>query len=169
MTTDTLPAFEEMHRYAITLNLCNKKQGFDNKSRMYTAMMNYKRILKEHIQPYAKYELYTEISRKGRIHLHGWIMFLSTECIYYYLLESAHHLHMDKIINIDIRDIKDDKWYEYITKDKSIIKKQMNILKIPYPLNQDNIDDFTIDTSLTQHWPPEIFKFDSDTDDEETP
>lgn len=164
MTSPT-PTFLPMEKYAITLNVCNRQQGFNAESRMYTAISHYKKLLEKYFLQFTHFKLWIEISKRGRIHLHGTIMFLSTECIYLYLLKCAHHLHMDKIVNIDIRPIKDkDGWLKYCNKDESIIKPQMDALKIPYPITEDNLIDYTIDVKLAERWPSDIFVMDESDD-----
>lgn len=106
---------------AITLNVADSGQFFNDNisNRLWNAYVIYNNFCHKYIKPWADYDIYTEISRKGRIHCHGVIRI--TDYIKYYV-QYARKLDRLDSMNVDLDTISDmDKWLEYCRKDSLLM------------------------------------------------
>jgi len=103
--------------YAFTVNPA--EQYFGDLDRMDKVINLMKAKLRS---PRFEYDLYIEVSPKGRIHAHGYIW------IYNPLEFTIFDIpYMDKFMNIDIDTIEnEDVWSSYITKQCHIVKKKIS-------------------------------------------
>lgn len=68
----------------------------------------------------AQYQLYQEVSRTGRLHWHGYLLFTEYEQITSFYVHDVHRLEMRSKIEVDtIKDL--NKWEEYIQKQRRIM------------------------------------------------
>jgi len=64
--------------------------------------------------------LHTEISRKGRVHFHGYIKFMDKEALFMFYGKVSHNLEF--IMNIKVVPITDlEAWATYCTKQKDLL------------------------------------------------
>lgn len=109
--------------YTLTLNPNDRHQYFDATNRIdkLTSYMQAK-ILD---CPNMDVDVHMEISRKGRLHFHGTIMFCKTEHILYFYLHKINEWL--ESFQIEIDTISDRlKWDTYCTKSSNLIKVNIN-------------------------------------------
>ncbi len=95
----------------------------------------YMRLIRKHILPYlSEAHIYPELSKVGRLHLHGTIRFLSDDTIFDFYDNIYTQFFSD---HIEIDTISDpDKWCTYITK-QSRFKECYSQRLIPYRLKYE--------------------------------
>lgn len=117
--------------YAITINPNDKMQHFDLSvvQRWNTFTTKISKDFMDELAPFSKYTLYIELSKKGRLHMHGTIEI--TDVFGFYMraipyLCSHTQIEMDTIKDITI-------WNSYCTKQKLLFKDRNNVItsKIP--------------------------------------
>lgn len=84
-----------------------------------------------------KYELFFELSARGRLHMHGVIVFVSTTGIARFYQNLYNVL---KVCRVEIDTIGDNKiWKDYLTKQRHIMKPYLNELKLQYKFSNQEI------------------------------
>lgn len=87
--------------------------------------------LLEPLKGYCEYELYPELSKKGRWHYHGKLKILDP---FHFHLTIIPKLLDKVILEIDIiNDIEE--WERYIKKDREVMEKALKKMKIPYRIS----------------------------------
>jgi hypothetical protein len=113
-------------QYAFTLNPSDKHQHFGKTNRLSKCITELEVIL---FHNSASYCLFPEISKKGRVHYHGYIKIHNP---YNFFLNAIHY-----ILNhgtIVIKKIEDEgKWEDYILKQHGIMLEECQINLITYP------------------------------------
>lgn len=83
----------------------------------------------------AKFELYPELSEKGRLHYHGTIKFDNVFEYYCHILPI-----LSEISNVKLKPIDDiDGWKLYMLKDRGIMESGLTNHALPYELRHDNL------------------------------
>lgn len=121
--------FKNDIKYAITINTSNMYQHFNFQTprRLKYALQVYYNIGRL-LSQVSEYEYFPEISKDGRIHVHGYITFFDT---FEYHVHLAHILN--DVCNIKIKDIDDEeRWAEYIKKDQGIVEQCLKVRNLPY-------------------------------------
>lgn len=118
-----------------TFNLNPQKQcEYDNPIARWNNMYKHIQTLISQFVESAEIEGYLEISRSGRIHMHGWIKFTNVANFY---------LELPKVLKqctIEIDTITDpETWYEYCTKSNKTLRTYTTHIK----------QDRTMNTKLT--------------------
>lgn len=92
---------------------------------------NYMKWVNKHIRPYCKdYELIFELSKCGKLHLHGVIQFSNDTSLFYFY----HNLNKEINASVHIKEIKDTNiWVKYYTKQLRF-RPIYEALRIPYIL-----------------------------------
>lgn len=110
-------------KYATTWNPCDKRQYFDDVKRIDKLKAYTETVLLE--IPNVKIELDMEVSKKGRLHWHGTIMFTTVQSIKHFYVIQIHNLH--ELWNIDIDTISNEEgWHTYCTKQKFILDEHVS-------------------------------------------
>lgn len=105
-------------KYSITLNPNDKRQYFGLTDRISKLRQFIEQQLLE--VPNVKFYLHMEISRNGRLHFHGTIVFTTIESIKHFYIMKVNE--WQDYYQIDMDTIKDEKiWNAYCVKSKSII------------------------------------------------
>lgn len=116
--------------YSFTLNPSDKHQYWNEKLRRFEKVVtNIKKLLGFIL--YAEYELYPEISIKGRVHFHGYLSVLDPVNFLLYdvkKLETCSIYEIDTIANPEV-------WRSYIQKDKKKMKSYCSFKNYPYQLS----------------------------------
>lgn len=110
--------------YSITLcgSDCMQFWNHSGPNRIKNCISAYENSIQTYIYPYVSDYLFVpEISKKGRVHLHGYLKFSD---VFLFHLNSIHNLNSIMIVDIDTIDDM-IKWKEYIYKDKEIMKKPL--------------------------------------------
>lgn len=122
-----LPSPEKIElniQYTLTLSINHKITSLKS------IVSSYLRKIRDYIMPYAKFTVYPELSAKGRLHYHGWIVFESLESVFYFY----KNIYGTTNIHVEIDTIADqNKWTEYITKSAKF-KFIFDELLLPYTL-----------------------------------
>lgn len=122
-------------RYAITINFPKHYQGSANIKTAYHVQ------LKELFTLYSFKDfhliLYPELSKIGKLHFHGWIMFTT----YMEVVQTYHKLFNKCHFNI----AKNFKEKDYEIKASRIMKEVCKHLKQPYKINYNNIHKYIND------------------------
>lgn len=111
--------------YAFSYNPSDKHQYFSQTNRLNKCIVDLDSIL---LYKSMKYELYPELSRKGRIHFHGYITFENIIEAYLYAIP-----HMLKHGTMTIIPIEDSvKWMQYCCKQYKFHEYcQYNLIQVP--------------------------------------
>lgn len=150
-TKSFLPDYEDFDYtkwYALTINPSDKFQYFANPHRISLCIKDIKETIL--FYKYILFELYMEISPKGRIHWHGRIGFDSQYDVTMFYIFAVHGLLTKS--TVVIKDIDDnDKWTEYITKQKDFHRYIKDMYHVKMPIQrmdkQDAYCDLFIDIS----------------------
>jgi len=112
--------------YSLTLNPCDARQYFDELNRydMFVESLN---KLCFDLHQYAHVQGYIEISKGGRLHLHGMINFHSRKTIFAFFLN--HVKKLQNVCTYEIDTITDQsKWDTYCTKSNKLLKDVDNFV-----------------------------------------
>lgn len=117
--------------YSFSLNPPDTKQFYGTKAGREFAFMGYWHDALYSLKTYAKFELYVEVSLKGRLHFHGIIMPKDTLNFLLYgvkMIESFGMYEIDTIAD-------EDRWKKYYMKDQKYWLKRMKLFKKTYPFD----------------------------------
>lgn len=122
--------------YTITINPNDKNQGYDLDPKYYnggsTRLLHVafflKKMLGEHVRQYADYKVVVEVStpkttipgKEARVHCHGIITFKNAGLFY-----SEAQPFICRNATMEIDDIIDEGWQDYILKQKQMIEKNL--------------------------------------------
>lgn len=107
-------------KYSITLNPNDKRQYFGLTDRISKLRQFIEQQLLE--VPNVKFYLHMEISKNGRLHFHGTVVFTTIESIKHFYIMKVNE--WQDYYSIDMDTINDEKiWDAYCTKSKSIINE----------------------------------------------
>lgn len=153
---NTLPQgmFEEGKWYTITMMPCDDMQYFKSNSlrRLTTCYKAFNKFIKG-LQDVAEFELFPELSKRGRYHVHGKIKF--TDVLLFHLVY-AHKLYLPKT-SFEVDVINDKKvWCKYCHKDEKIMKPACERLGLEYPITHKSIE--AIDLNSKKDNPPSILE-----------
>ena len=107
--------------YAFTLNPCDELQcDKSNSVRRFSDFKSQIRIcLQNLLSPYMKWKFYIELSKAGRLHLHGTVSFNDMESILMFFMYSVKKLMASFTYELDT--IKDRSvWHTYCTKQERL-------------------------------------------------
>lgn len=93
-------------------------------------------FLKKHVAAYADYKLHVEISRSGRLHMHGVIKFLSIKDFFLYSIQKLQNRAQIEIDSIEDMDV----WTKYITKQQVMFPKLIE----NHAVYMVNIEDYCV-------------------------
>lgn len=116
-------------RYTFTLNPSDSFQYFGKVARYAKAIRAIQASLES--LTYCEYELYPEVSKKGRIHFHGYIDIIEPARFQLY---DVHILTKISIYEIDVLT-DPDVWKAYIEKDKKEMLRFAKSIKQPYKIS----------------------------------
>lgn len=104
--------------YSFTLNLSDQYDTIDQ------SQMAYKYFLKKYvIEHNIKFELYPDLSRKARYHMHGIIIFQEYEDITKFYVNVIQELNKHTICGMEIDTISNTEvWYKYCLKSQNLFR-----------------------------------------------
>lgn len=119
--------------YAFTLNLQNLKGQYQLDHSAYYKWIQKNLLSIKHLD----FKFILEISKFGRIHMHGQVEFKHLTAIAYFYL-----VFYDIGCNFEFDEIKDpDKWESYMYKQKTIMQALANKTKQIYEFTNDTVVD----------------------------
>lgn len=121
--------------YAFTLNPCDKLQYDESNSlRRFSDFKSQMRVsLQNLLSPYMRWKFYIEISKAGRLHLHGTVSFNDLESILMFFMSAVTKLQAQFTYELDT--IKDPKiWHDYCTKQEQLFGDRMQELNSTKPI-----------------------------------
>lgn len=128
--------------YSVTIN--PESQYWDSPSRL-TSWLRHVHTKLVRIDPSFKYLLFIEISKRGRLHLHGYFRLDTDQLIDFYLsvpriLEGIGQFEIDTVANYET-------WYNYIQKDQVITnwERYLSETVFKYPLNGRRVRNYVRD------------------------
>lgn len=127
----TCKLFNEKNWYSITLNPPDSKQFYKTPVGREFTFLTYWHDQLYKLKTYARFELYVEVSLRGRLHFHGLIQSKDTLNFHLYgvkLLESFGVYEIDTISDMD-------HWKKYYMKDQKYWLKRLKSFKKTYPFN----------------------------------
>jgi len=117
--------------YTCTINLADTYDDINQ------TIQAYRYFLYKYIKPYVWFKFNPEISKLGRFHLHGRIMFNEQIDIVLFYMNLKY---ISKEAAMEIDEIKDEKiWEDYCIKQKHIMGPYMLSIKKDYELTHENI------------------------------
>jgi len=147
--------------FAITISPSDRLQYFNNSERMQVSYITTVKLYKDILNKYLnKYELYLEVSPKGRIHYHGTINIKDIIGFLLYVIPQ-----LENTCNVCIKNIDNaDEWKTYYSKQQELVRhylreqikvkvypwtegtllpseKRLKIDINPYLVEDDSIDD----------------------------
>ncbi len=154
-----LPKMEDYQAntlYAITIN--PRLQHPDSSKRLKDVVHEASFSYLHKIMLISDVKLYPEMSPTGRVHFHGTIKILKKNIFNFYSLIHKYIGVKDPTFTLVIKQITDDEWKTYITKQKDLIKPVCKEYNIPYPINnhyvkllQHNKAAVTVSYDLTKY------------------
>lgn len=133
--------FEVGKYYAITLNPCDKYQHVTSGNRIGTALQELFTKIIVHLDLY--YELWMEVSPKGRIHYHGYCKAeKENKKILFYICGLPRLLTVSTVV---LKELSDDfSWKRYVTKQWQLHQyiHQMHYTKMPLRRPVPLVDEF---------------------------
>ncbi|UOF82064.1 rep protein [Circoviridae sp.] len=115
--------------YAITINPNDKHQYFHNPIRLGNFLTDLKKEYLYKIDGTYEFDVYPEVSSKGRLHWHGFIKVYDK--VNFYLFDIPNIIRKGTLV---IREMNDeDSWLEYVTKHREFHTyiREHNYTKIP--------------------------------------
>lgn len=136
--TSSLPS--PTGKYSCTINPSDADQYFESRdTRVYTFLRNiYKTLVKLNL--YCNYTFYLEISKGGRLHLHG--ILEPTDLIEFYLNVPPILAHYSQYELDTIDDL--DTWNNYITKDQEVTNwdDYLSDTVFDYPIQNEGVSAY---------------------------
>lgn len=130
-------------QYTITINIADLHGQFDiDHSKLYGFVQRYMRGI-----PGLDFRMYLEYSKKGRLHLHGIVMFNKEVAVMQFY---ENLMEMLSKASIEVDTIKDmQTWSEYLVKQESYMKLYCEKKHVIYEFTRDSVNGIETPRSKT--------------------